>query len=678
MKTRYAILAIAIITIAAGCRSRQLNSAERHYRNESFVTAAQLYEGALRENPEKNDPEDMLRLADCYREMNRYAESEEWYRKAIHASEADRSDRLHYAEVLKAQGKCPEALAVLDEYLQDEPKDKMAQNMRQSCAAQASGSVEQSMDTLYATNKLELGFVGSAFSTSRMGDDLLVSANTSVLASGPVDQRTGNGFLDLYVLSPREREVQQSGTGQTLQLKEIHEEEEESVGGVASVTKAPAFDVSSLKGEINSEYHEGAAILSPDGSKMFFTRSKMKNKRPVKSLDNENHLELCMAERGEDGEWGEVESFEYNKPDHSMGHPAITPDGKRLFYISDMPGGEGGTDIYYSDLKENGEWGKPENAGKSINTAGDEMFPVIHADAEGKALLYFSSDGLPGAGSLDIFRSELNGNQPGEPVALGAPFNSTYDDFGILVNSDGVSGFFSSNRDNTEGRDNIYAFKRKPANFFVKAIVYYADSRQPIEEVNVDVRNAKSSEMATMQTDKKGTILFRADSLTKFDFEVRKEGYYNATATVTTPAFRGKLQDTTTVEIFMEEIVINKSVRLENIYYDFDKSFIRPDAAIELDKLVRFLNDNPKVKIELSSHCDARGSHAYNDRLSQRRAQSAVDYIISKGIDTDRMTARGYGETMLLNRCADGVICTEEEHQWNRRTEFKVTQMIMD
>jgi outer membrane protein OmpA-like peptidoglycan-associated protein len=292
--------------------------------------------------------------------------------------------------------------------------------------------------------------------------------------------------------------------------------------------------------------------------------------------------------------------------------------------------------------------------------------------------LYYSSNGLPGDGGLDIFRADMNNNLPESPVHLGAPFNSTYDDFGMCFNDDGVSGYFSSNRGNNDGTDNIYAFRKRPVNIFIKAHVLYKESMMPVPQNALEVDNKKTSDKQNLKTDDNGIVIFKADSLTPYSLIASKEGYLSAFKDVTTPGFSGRLNDTVDVTLLLEGIVINKAIRIENIYYDFDKSFIRPDAAIELDKLVRILQDNPTVQIELGSHCDSRGSFAYNDALSQRRAQAAVDYIVSKGISKDRITAKGYGERQLLNKCSDGVPCTEEEHQWNRRTEFKVTGKDMN
>jgi outer membrane protein OmpA-like peptidoglycan-associated protein/tetratricopeptide (TPR) repeat protein len=655
MKTKIYSIAIALF-IAFGCSNKMLRRAEASHKNEQYSTASKSYEAALKDDASDNDPKAMLHLADCYYHMNRYADAEKWYSRAISSSDATDLDKKHYAEVLKAQGKCEEANTVLDDYIKNNPHDAVAKNMKESCRT---AKVVTAADSLYAVNMLHMGFVGSSFSPSKYGDQLFVTANASRLDGGPVDEYTGNGFLDLFVVTVKDSE--NVAFGET-----ANADDELNL----SVVVGPSIKVNSLS-EVNTQYHEGAAIISPDGKMLFFTRSKMKNNHPVKSLDNENHLELVSAEMV-DGKWTNVTPLPFSNKDYSAGHPAMTSDGKRLYFISDMPGGYGGTDVYYSDYKK-GEWSKPVNAGAAINTAGNEMFPVIRKMETGRDVLYYSSNGLAGDGGLDLFRADMNNDLPGTPEHLGSPFNSTYDDFGICFNDDGNSGYFSSNRGNNDGTDNIYAFRRRPMNIFIKAHVLYKESMMPVPQNALEVNNKKTSNVQNLKTDDNGVVIFKADSLTPYSLIASKEGYLTAFKDVTTPGFSGRLSDTVDVTLLLEGIVINKAIRIENIYYDFDKSNIRPEAAVELDKIVRIMKDNPGVKIELGSHCDSRGSYAYNDALSQRRSNSAVAYIISKGISADRITAKGYGERQLLNKCSDGVPCTEEEHQWNRRTEFKVT-----
>ncbi len=659
MKTKIYLLAIAV-SVAIGCSNKLIRKAESHHDSENFSSAAKTYEEALKDNSTENDTKAMLALADCYYNMNRYADAEKWYAKAINSPDAKPIDRRHYAEVMKAQGKCAEANAVLEEYLKADPNDRVARNMMVPCKTETSATETTTLpaDSLYAVSQIDFGFIGSSFSPSRFGSQLFVTASTPNSVGAPMDERTGKGFLDLYLVTIRDTE--------NIAFTSTTDDMGGSTGRSSAATKVNAI------GEINTEYHEGAAIISPNGKMLLFTRSKLeKNKTPVKSLDDENHLELCSAELDGD-KWSNITPLPFSKKEYSAGHPAMTSDGERLYFISDMPGGMGGTDIYYTDYN-GGDWGKPVNVGAKINTPGNEMFPVIRRVDTGKDFLYFSSNGLGGDGGLDMFRTEMTNNLPGDPLRLGSPFNSTYDDFGICYNPDGLSGYFSSNRNNNEGTDNIHAFKRRPTNIYIKAHVMYKKSMTPVTQTKLEILNTKTADNKDYTTDNSGVVIFKADSLTPYNFVAPKEGYITAFKTVTTPGYTGKLNDTIDVVLYLDGIELNLAIRIENIYYDFDKSNIRPDAAIELNKLVRIMKDNPTITVELGSHCDARGSYAYNDALSQRRADAAIAYIISQGIAADRITAKGYGERVLLNHCSDGVDCSAEEHQWNRRTEFKVT-----
>ena len=635
--------------LLASCGNKMLKEAEQAYNNEQFVSAAKIYENVVKEDPQ---PEAMLHLADCYRHMNRHADAEKWYSKSINSGDATANDKLRYAQVLKEEGKYPAAISMYDAYLKTSPNDMAIKNQRASC--NATGELENP-DPFYAVEKTNFGISGSCFSPTKIGNNILVTASVPAKTGMPVDNASGNSFFDLFVVS---------------------QEGSDPMAGSSNGTNgySHAFSVSPLIGEVNTNLHEGPAIISPLYNLLFFTRSTMNKKEAGKAKDNDNHLELCTAELVK-GNWTNVKPLPFNNKEYSVGLPAITTNGKRLYFVSDMPGGYGGTDIYYSDFS-NGNWSKPVNVGNKINTNGNEMFPSIRTVPSGNDEFYFSSDGLQGAGGLDLFRCEMNNGIPINPERLSAPLNSSYDDFGILYNTDGTSGYLSSNRNSMEGKDEIYSFRRLSPKFFVKVDVHLKGTVDPIAQSNVEVRNGRTGETETMIADENGNILFPADSITNYAFTTRKDGYFASFGSVNTQGFQGKFYDTANVVLEMEPIVINKCVRLENILYDYNKWNIRPEAALELDKLVKLMTDNPGIKVELGSHTDSRGSDSYNLTLSGKRAQSAVDYIISKGISRDRITAKGYGEKVPLNKCENGIKCTEEEYQWNRRTEFSVTSCI--
>lgn len=653
MKTNYFIIGAAVLLF--GCGNKMLKEAEQAYHNEQFSAAARMYEKVLATTP---DDKAMLHLADCYRQMNKHADAEKWYQKSINSTEASSTDKLHYAEVLKEDGKYQEAIAMYDAYLTTSPSDSTAWNQRNACNA---GSNFERENPFYAVEQMNLNFPGTCFSPVIMGKELLVTAAAPVKVGAPVDSRSGNGFLDLYVVSPAIVEqplIADNGTD-----------------GHAIKT----FSIAPISGEVNSNLHEGSAALSPSGNILYFTRSlivktKKGKKQTGRAKDNDNHLEICSAELV-DGNWVNVQSLPFNNTEYSVGQPALSSNGTRMYFVSDIPGGFGGTDIYYSDFS-NGTWSNPTNAGNTINTNGNEMFPTIRTVNAGKEEFYFSSDGWAGAGGLDLFKCSMSNGIVGKPERLLAPFNSSNDDFGIVFNENGQSGYFSSNRKSENGDDHIYSFMRKNPLFFVDLTVVDKESKIPVPGTEVEVMDMKHNTSSKMKTDNTGHLIFPADSMTSYGFTLRCSNFFCGFNSVNTGGFEGSLYDTTRITVNLEKIVINKPIRLENIYYDYNKWNIRPDAAVELDKLVKIMKDNPEIKIELSSHTDSRGGDKFNMTLSQKRAQSAVDYIVSKGVSKDRITAKGYGESVPLNRCVNNVKCSDEEFQLNRRTEFKVTSII--
>lgn len=631
MKTKL-LLIVLVAGLFAGCAGKLLKEAEKHYNNYEFSAAARIYETYLKEHDDKAA---MLHLADCYRQMNQHALSEQWYARAINTPQAKPEDKLNYAGVLRENGKCSEAEKMYADYLAAVPGDASAMNQKKSCE---SYNELLRPDPFFDVSEFPLGFSGSCFSPARIGNDLLVCAETPSTEKDLVNSSwTGNGFLDLYLVNNEKK-------------------------------------ATPLPGTVNSALHEGPASLSPLGNVLYFTRSEMREGKASKASDRDNHLEICTADLM-NGEWTNVKSLSFNSPDYSCGHPALSGNGTRLYFISDMPGGYGGTDIYYSDFV-NGTWSKPVNAGEGINTKGDEMFPTIRQIVPGTDELYFSTEGLVGAGGLDIYYCRVNSGNFSACKRMPFPFNSNNDDFGIIFDAKGKSGYFSSNRGSENGTDRIYSFRRKDPAFFVDLVIVDKETKAPVPLTEVEVLNGKDKSVNKTQTAENGHLVFPADSLTNYGFTLRCSNYFCGFSSVTTGGFRGSLSDTTHFTIEIEKIVINKPIRLDNIYYDYNKWNIRPDAAIELDKLVKLMNDNPKIRIELSSHTDCRGGDNFNMKLSQKRAQSAVDYIVSKGISRDRIYAKGYGESVPLNKCVNGVKCNEDEYQLNRRTEFKVVQIL--
>ncbi|HEX3008947.1 MAG TPA: OmpA family protein [Bacteroidales bacterium] len=429
---------------------------------------------------------------------------------------------------------------------------------------------------------------------------------------------------------------------------------------------------------INTEFEEGTPALSKDFNTFYFTRC-------MKGKSQNFGCQIYYSERDGD-EWGKAKLIEVSNDTIVIAHPAISPDDQTLYFVSDMAGGFGGKDIWKVTRANKGdEWGKPENLGADINTSGDEVFPFVHSDGT----FYFSSNGHIGLGGLDIFKAKQNANGSWKVENMETPINSNADDFGIVFQSDVEKGYFSSSR-SPKGDDDIYTFNLPPLKFNLLGVVRDEKTDQPIPEAAV---KSVSSDGLTVDitTDKNGAFKMIMKAATDYVLIGSKEGYLNGKERETTKGL-DKSKDFRSV-IYLSSIA--KPIELPNIYYDYGKAELRPESMVALDGLVETLNDNPNVTIELGAHTDSRGSNEDNISLSQRRAQSVVNYLIQKGIATDRLVAKGYGESepktvdaKLVNQypfLKDGAVLTEDyiiklpdsdlqeiAHQINRRTEFRV------
>ena len=536
--------------------------------------------------------------------------------------------------------------------------------------------------------------------------------------------------------------------------------------------------------DLNTKYHEGPVTFSADGSRVIFTRNNYNEGKSRKSSDNVTKLKLYSAEL-RDGGWANVQELPFNSDEYSSGHPALSRDGKSLYFVSDRPGGRGGTDVYVARF-DGGIWSQPLNLGPQINTRGDEMFPFV--DENG--ILYFASNGHPGSlGGMDVYYTSLNSGGDQQISHLEAPINSKADDFGLITDGSRSTGYFSSNRLN--GDDDIFRFFRESSLYGCRNLslkVFDETTYAPLSDVTVSIKaRGEGRDEKTLTTDAEGMVDICLEAENDFLFELAKDGYLTGTLgfstkgltddkstrlgsslikldtierdrapgrmttssddngdwendgaisasilrgtvtgevdkqpiegvkivlknecdgkvkqTVTGPSGRfsfemtegcdyslvatkisygtntnaiRKIPNSSKPKLVSANIVMIKAgdlVTLDNIHYDSGKWEVRPDAAKELNRLVATLRKYPSLKIEIGSHTDSQGDAQFNQYLSERRAKAALNYLTSKGISRSRLSARGYGESQLLNQCKDGVLCTEEEHERNRRTELKV------
>jgi peptidoglycan-associated lipoprotein len=411
---------------------------------------------------------------------------------------------------------------------------------------------------------------------------------------------------------------------------------------------------------VASDYHVGPASFTADGKQVYFTLTRIPKKMSYTNLGKNSiatiHTEIYFSSTDETGKWSSPVPFNYNNVElYSVGDPFITKDGNKLYFVSNMPGGQGGTDVYYIERNANQEWGTPISL-KEVNTAGDERTPSLGD----KGNFYFASDGRIGMGGLDIFSAKISSAQKVTNIQnMGYPTNSPQDDF-FFTSTGKLTGFLSSNRTGGLGSDDIYSFTEKefiivkPA-YSLEGSVLNKETNQVIKGANLQLTSGGTTVKAV--SGENGEFQFKLAEQTGYSLVADKAGYMrSSTASLTTVGLNKSA--VLRKDLYLSEIVIGKAIKIDNIFYNFDKFNIRPDAALELDKLVAILNENPTIWIELGSHTDSRGNDAYNQKLSQNRANAAVAYILSKGIAKERITAKGYGETVLVNGCKNGLKCT--------------------
>ncbi|WP_345950193.1 OmpA family protein [Mucilaginibacter sp. PAMB04274] len=654
MKQRVLII-ICFLTLGQAVKAQYvLKQANEQYSLYNYSKAAELYLKAYQKNPTLYTAE---HLANSYRLMRSYPEAEKWYATTVNMPNSSTDNILKYAEVLKNNLKYTEAKTQYTRYYTLSRGADQTQLKTWISSCDSAIKWMKSPVPVLIENEQALNTPESDWGAVRYQNTVVFTSDREVKpnkdeqkkkspfyikfdGNDGLDKRTygwtGNKYLNLY----------------------------ESPLGANAADAVKLFPFIA-----GTDYHIGAASFTANGNEMFFTltrlpKGKGKDTAKIKTIT----VEVYSSKRNAvTNRWETPVAFPLNKEEvYSVGDPFITADGKGLYFTSDMPGGLGGTDIYFCARTPDGTWAQPVNLA-GVNTAGNERTPYL--DAMGT--LYFSTDGDKGMGGLDVFKAVQQGTSFGLKQNLGYPINSAQDDFAYVLVND-TAGYLSSNRMSGVGSDDIYSFSPLPVvSYQLQGVVYDKNSRKPIGNSVVTLSKTNGGKIS-VSTNASGQFNFKLYENTEYQLRGEKKGYL---ADNLNPFTTTGLEPGATVKknLYLNKIEIKKTIRLENIYYDLDKSYIRPDAAVELDKLVAILKENPTLVIELGSHTDSRGDDDYNMALSRRRANEAVEYIITTGdIDEDRIIARGYGETRLLNRCRNGVQCSEAAHQLNRRTEFTI------
>ena len=650
MKAHFTIYVLFLLIVSSlySCKSAKLSDAEEKQRIGEYYEAAAIYRKVYtKTSPKKRDLRGYIayRMAECNRLINNTAKATSAYMNAIRYDYPDSTVYLRMGQMLQKTGRYPEAIKNYDIYMENDPSNLLAINGIQGCEL-APGWKKN--PTRYEVRRMDKF-------NSRRGEF------SPMLAGDKYDQ--------LYFASSRSKD-------KDAKVSAITGQNNNNLFLVKQDEKGAWLAPVELEDEVNTEYDEGTPSFSPDGNTMYYTYCAQDPEGP-------RTAEIYISTRSS-AKWGKGTRATIVKDSvTALGHPSISPDGKYLYFVSDAVGGFGGKDIFRARVAGN-DFGPMENLGEEINTPGEEMFPYVRDSVT----LYFASNGHPGMGGLDLFKATQDSTGKWKVENLGAPINSMADDFGITFAGKEERGFFCSNRNDARGYDHIYSFERPTITIFIEGIVNDVDE-YPIEDATVRIVG-KDGLNVKVPVKKDGTYRVELERDIRYVMMASARGYLNQNYELHTDP--EEKNETYIVDFFLSPI--SKPVVIDNIFYDFDKATLRPESKKALDEMIKMLNDNPNVTIELGAHTDRKGTDQYNERLAQRRAQSVVDYLIAGGIEAARLEAKGYGESVpkTINKkmakqfdfLKEGDVLTEEfilalppeqqeiADQINRRTEFKV------
>ncbi|MGM9872901.1 MAG: OmpA family protein [Muribaculaceae bacterium] len=645
MRTLTALTISLTALLSISCGGAKLSTANEQMARGEYYDAARTYRKIYNKLTKKEErakrSEVAFLMAQCHERLRQFQRAAAAYQNAIRYEYPDTSAYLGLAQALHSSGQYAQAVKAYEDYLAMRPDDPTALNglIGARMGANRTGA------TRYVVRKSEL-FNSPRSDYSPMflpgSTDRLYFTTTREKVNGPRSEITGTKKGDVWTAQKDENGVWQRPEA--------------------------------VEGELNTDVEEGIVSFSPDGTTMYLTRAR---REPNASTT----VEIFTSQRS-DAKWSAPTKFEITADTISaVGHPAVSPDGEWLYFSSDMPGGSGGRDLWRVRIKE--RLGTLENLGEWINTPGDEMFPYVRTDS----VLYFASDGHPGYGGLDLFRATLKPSGGWEVVNMGTPMNSAADDFGITF-GEGESGFFSSNRNDARGYDNIYSFELPELRILISGWVLDKDEEPIPSAVIRIIGDDGSNQKAVARPD--GSFSFPLNRGVRYVMLAGARGYLNARQEFVSDTAEEDAEYG--VDFILASIT--KPVVIDNIFYDYDRATLRPESKEALDEMVQVLNDNPNVTIEMASHTDRHGSDAYNIDLSARRARSVIDYLIEHGIAPERLQSQGYGESRpktITKKLAreypqfkEGDVLTEEyieqlspedqaiADQINRRTEFQV------
>lgn len=630
MKNKLFILSFTLIANFSFSQKGKLNDAQKKYDQLSYIkTTEQLLEAA----EEGNVTEEGLEyLANAYYFNGKMDDASKWYKVLLEKYlVSDTETYFRYVQSLKALENYTEADVQMKRFAEVKSNDSRVKLFK-SNQDYLNNINKLSQD--FELNNLDVNTAFSDFGTSTNNGNLIFASSRD--SNGRLYNWNQQPFLDLF------------------QLSDDH-------------------SVRELDGDVNTRYHESSTTFTKDGTTMYFTRNNFFKGKFKKDSKNTHGLKIYKA-TFEDNEWTNIESLPFNSDEYNVAHPTLSVDEKKLYFASDMPGTIGASDIFVVTINDDDSYGTPTNLGAVINTEGRENFPYISEQGN----LYFSSDGQIGLGGLDVFKVDSIENSIVSVTNLGKPINSSKDDFGYIIKESTREGYVTSNRAGGKGDDDIYSFVKNVCSQNVSGTVLDSDTNEIIVNANVTIYNAENKIIENLKSDINGAFNFALPCKeNSFNSSGEKEKYNKGNQEFSIGSEGDDVQLTLKLKPEQQAAAVGtdlfKLLNLNPIYFDYDKSFIRPDAEIELAKIINYMRAFPNVKVDVRSHTDSRGRDAYNFALSNRRNKSTRDYIISVGaISADRLSGKGYGETELTNQCSNGVRCSKADHQANRRSEFIV------
>ncbi len=646
MRKKYILTLVVSFLVSFFCVAQQkkLEQAGKSYERYAYVDVQKVLLKVAEKGYRSADL--FQKLGNSYYYNADYANAVKWYGELVNddVNGLDPEYYFRFSQSLKAVEQYELADEFMNKFYTAKGEDLRAKNYQEEPEYLRKIDLQSGR---YKVKNITANSVYSDFGPAYFGERLLfASARDTGVFAKRVHEWNNKPFLDLYVGKIAE------DSGEVEKLRKFNR-------------------------RLNTKFHESTPVFTNDLKTVYFTRNNYTNGNFKKDKNGTNKLKIYTSKRVKKTVWTKPTEISLNSDEYTVSHPALSPDNKKLYFSSDMPGGYGHTDLYVVDIAEDGTLGEPKNLGPKINTEGREAYPFISKSGS----LYFASNGHIGLGGLDLYvsKNDTNGNF-NEIYNLGKPANTPQDDFAFIINEETKTGYFSSNREGGQGDDDIYKFIqlediREDCEILLNGTVVDKDTKELLPGAEVSLYNEKNNIVEKVKVGEAATFSFVTECDKTYFLRATKESYTTEEELVSTPTANETLEVTLELEKTIKEAKIGqdlgKILNLNPIYFDFDKYYIRQDAAVELAKVIAVMQEYPAMKIDVRSHTDSRGNDEYNMVLSSNRNKSTIDYIVEKGkINRDRLTGKGYGESQLVNECANGIPCSKEKHQLNRRSEF--------